>query len=131
MIAIQYQQDTYYDETEIQHCWYAIDSGTRIGELYVAIDTEIISNIEVSEDHRGKGIARSLYEAADQMLDHLKHAPAGGCTPEGLAFAQAVGGEVADDMDELKDLHEALAAVDDEDDYCLSDDYSDYSDYNF
>ena len=50
MIAIQYQQDTYYDETEIQHCWYAIDNGTRIGELYVAIDTEIISNIEVSEE---------------------------------------------------------------------------------
>lgn len=130
MIAIQYQQGTYYSETEIQHCWYAIDdNGTHIGELYVAIDTEIISNIEVSENHRGKGIARSLYEAADQMLDHLKHAPAGGCTPEGLAFAQAVGGEVADDMDELTDLHEALAAVDDEDDYCLSDDHSDYYDF--
>ena len=126
MIAIQYQQDTYYDETEIQHCWFAIEDGERIGELYVAIDTEIISNIEVIPSRRGEGIARSLYEAADQMLDHLKHAPAGGCTPEGLAFAQAMGGEVADDMDELKDLHEALAALDEDDDYTLTDDYSDY-----
>lgn len=131
MITIDYSTGTYYSEAEILHRWFAIEDGERIGELYVAIDTEIILNVEVSEDRRGEGIARSLYEAADQMLDHLKHAPAGGCTPEGLAFAQAVGGEVADDMDELKDLHEALAAVDDEDDYCLSDDYSDYSDYNF
>ena len=126
MITIEYSQGTYYQETETLHRWYAIEDGERIGELYVAIDTEIIMNIEVIESRRGEGIARSLYEAADQMLDHLKHAPAGGCTPEGLAFAQAVGGEVADDMDELKDLHEALAALDEDDDYTLTDDYSDY-----
>ena len=126
MITIEYSIGTYYTETTDMHRWFAIEDGERIGELYVDMDREIIMNIEVHEDRRGEGIARSLYEAADQMLDHLKHAPAGGCTPEGLAFAQAVGGEVADDMDELKDLHEALAAVDDEDDYCLSDDYSDY-----
>ena len=126
MITIEYSIGTYYTETTDMHRWFAIEDGERIGELYVDMDREIIMNIEVSEDHRGKGIARSLYEAADQMLDHLKHAPAGGCTPEGLAFAQAAGGEVADDMDELKDLHEALAALDEDDDYTLTDDYSDY-----
>lgn len=127
MITIEYSTGTYYGEPGLLHRWFAIEDGERIGELYVDMDREIIMNIEVIESRRGEGIARSLYEAADQMLDHLKHAPAGGCTPEGLAFAQAVGGEVADDMDELKDLHEALAPVDDEDDYCLSDDYSDYN----
>ena len=126
MITIEYSTGTYYTETEILHRWFAIEDGERIGELYVDMDREIIMNIEVIESRRGQGIARSLYEAADQMLDHLKHAPAGGCTPEGLAFAQAVGGEVADDMDELKDLHEALAALDEDDDYTVTDDYSDY-----
>ena len=127
MITIEYSIGTYYTETIDMHRWFAIDNGgERIGELYVDMDREIIMNIEVIPGRRGEGIARSLYEAADQMLDHLKHAPAGGCTPEGLAFAQAVGGEVADDMDELKDLHEALAALDEDDDYTLTDDYSDY-----
>ena len=126
MITIEYSTGTYYTETEILHRWFAIEDGERIGELYADVDREIIMNIEVIPGRRGEGIARSLYEAADQMLDHLKHAPAGGCTPEGLAFAQAVGGEVADDMDELKDLHEALAALDEDDDYTFTDDYSDY-----
>ena len=70
-----------------------------------------------------RGIARSLYEAADQMLDGLKHAPAGACTPEGLAFAQAMGGEVADDMAELEDLHEALDALEDLREALEDDDY--------
>ena len=112
MITIEYSTGTYYTETTDMHRWFAIEDGERIGELYVDMDREIIMNIEVIESRRGEGIARSLYEAADQMLDHLKHAPAGGCTPEGLAFAQAMGGEVADDMAELEDLHEALEGDD-------------------
>lgn len=53
-------------------------------------------------------IARSLYEAADGQLDDLKHAPAAACTPEGQAFAEAMGGEIADEMDELADYYEMI-----------------------
>lgn len=101
MTTIEYSTGTYYGETDILYRWFAIDNGERIGELYVDIDREIIMNIEVNADRRGEGIARALYEAADAQLDELKHAPEAACTPEGLAFAQAMGGEVAEDMDEL------------------------------
>ena len=99
--SIQYSTGTYYNEPDEYHRWFAIEDGERIGELYVDIDREIIMNIDVTPDRRGEGIARALYEAADAQLDSLKHAPEAACTPEGLAFAQAMGGEVADDMDEL------------------------------
>lgn len=100
---IEYSTGTYYDEADILHRWFAIEDGERIGELYVDMDREIIMNIEVNTDRRGEGIARKLYEAAEAQLDDLKHAPEAACTPEGLIFAQAMGGTVADDMDELID----------------------------
>ena len=109
MITIEHSTGTYYTETEIMHRWFAVEDGERIGELYVAIDTEVIMNVEVTPERRGEGIARSLYEAADAQLDSLKHAPAAGCTSEGLAFARAVGGEVADDMAELDDFNDFMA----------------------
>lgn len=99
--SIEYSTGTYYGETEQMHRWFAIEDGARIGELYVDMDREIIMNIDVDADRRGEGIARALYEAADAQLDNLMHAPEAACTPEGLAFAQAMGGPVADDMDEL------------------------------
>ena len=108
MITIDYSQGTYYAETGTMHRWFAIEDGEKVGELYVAIDTEIVMNIEVTPNRRGEGIARSLYKAADAQLDNLKHAPAAGCTSEGLAFAQAVGGEVADDMAELDDFNDFM-----------------------
>ena len=99
--SIEYSTGTYYDEADILHRWFAIENGERIGELYVDIDREIIMSIEVNADRRGEGIARALYATADAQLTNLKHAPEAACTPEGLAFAHAMGGEVADDMDEL------------------------------
>lgn len=107
-MEITYSTGTYYGEAETLHRWFATQDGERIGELYVAMDTEVIMNIEVDADHRGEGIARALYEAADKQLDSLKHAPAAGCTPEGAAFAEAMGGEVAEDMDELAIYHEMM-----------------------
>ncbi|GAB3622599.1 hypothetical protein GCM10027418_06810 [Mariniluteicoccus endophyticus] len=98
---IEYSTGTYYGESDILHRWFAIEDRERIGELYVDVEREIIMNIEVNRDRRGEGIARSLYEAAAEMLPLIQHAPAAACTPEGLAFAQAVGGAVADDMEEL------------------------------
>lgn len=99
--SIEYSIGTYYGEAGDLHRWFAIEDGEQIGELYVDIDREIIMNIEVNTDRRGEGIARALYEAANAALSNLKHAPAIACTPEGAAFARAVGGEVADDMDEI------------------------------
>ena len=106
MITIEYNIGTYYTETTDMHRWFAIDNGERIGELYVDMDREIIMMIEVHEDRRGEGIARALYEAADAMLTNLQHAPAAGCTPEGLAFAEAMGGSIAEDMDEIGEVPE-------------------------
>lgn len=101
MITISYSPSTYGNETETMHRWVATDAVQVVGELYADMDREIIMAVEVNPDRRGEGIARALYEAADAQLDELKHAPAAACTPEGLAFAQAMGGAVADDMDEL------------------------------
>ena len=106
MITIEYSIGTYYTETIDMHRWFAIEDGERIGELYVDMDREIIMMIEVHEDRRGEGIARALYEAADAMLTNLQHAPAAGCTPEGLAFAEAMGGSIAEDMDEIDEVPE-------------------------
>ena len=99
--TINYSTGTYYDEADTLRRWFATEDGERIGELYVDIDREIIMNVWANESRRGEGIARALYEAADAQLDTLKHAPEAACTPEGLAFARAMGGEVAEDMDEL------------------------------
>lgn len=107
--SIEYSIGTYYTETTDMHRWFAIEDGERIGELYVDMDREIIMNIEVNADRRGEGIASALYEAADAQLNSLKHAPAAGCTPEGQAFAQAMGGEVAEWMDELGDMDDYAA----------------------
>lgn len=99
--SVEYSTGTYYTETATLHRWFAIEAGERIGELYVDIEREIIMNIWVDPTRRGEGIARALYEAADEQLNELRHAPEAACTPEGLAFARAMGGEVAEDMDEL------------------------------
>lgn len=103
MIEISYSQETYYGEAEIMHRWVATDNGTLVGELYARIDSEIIMAVEVNADRRGEGIARSLYEAADAKLANLRHAPAVACTEDGLAFAEAMGGPVAD-ASELPEL---------------------------
>lgn len=89
----------YYGEQTERHIFRAIEDGEMIGELYVAIGTEVIMNIEVDMDRRGEGIARKLYAAADAALSGLMHAPEWCCTPEGQMFAEAVGGEVATDED--------------------------------
>lgn len=101
--SIEYSQGTYYGEGEALHRFFAVEDGERIGELYVDIPREIIMNIEVIADRRGEGIARALYEAADAKLAHLLHAPAAACTEDGMAFAEAMGGDVAEWMSELGD----------------------------
>lgn len=72
-----------------------IDDGAEVGFL-VAHTSGLILNVEVDEDRQGEGIARALYEHAD-ATQGLYHVPAWGRTPDGDAFAQAMGGDTMDD----------------------------------
>ena len=90
-MKISYQVSPYYGETEEMHMWTAIDDGTVIGGLWADLYTGQIMQIEVDEDRRGEGIARALYETAAAQVD-IYHAPPEHRTPEGDAFATAVGG---------------------------------------
>ena len=72
-----------------------IDDGTEVAFL-LAHDSGIILIFEVVDDRQGEGIARALYEHADDAQG-LYHVPAWGRTPDGDIFARAMGGDVMDD----------------------------------
>jgi GNAT superfamily N-acetyltransferase len=86
----------YYGDGTSNLIWEIRDEDGVAAELYVDAEHRMIMNVEVREDRRGEGLARDLYEAAAATGD-IYHVPAWGCTPEGLAFAEAMGGEVMDD----------------------------------
>lgn len=73
----------------------AIIDGTEVAYL-LAHTSGLILNVEVDEDHQGEGIARALYEYADNAQG-LYHVPAWGRTDDGQGFAHAMGGDVMDD----------------------------------
>lgn len=66
-------------------------------ELLISDEHSEILNIEVREDRRGEGLARHLYDHAYDTLGVIYHSLPAHCTPEGLAFAEAMGGEIADE----------------------------------
>lgn len=111
-----YRTGSYHGDATQNHIWETRDAGTVIAELYVSTDRHEIMNIWTAEDRRGEGLARGLYQTASAQMDVL-HAPAAHRTPEGDAFAEAVGGDTADyDCD----CHACDTVEDDEDD---TDDY--------
>ena len=61
-----YRIGTYYGETETRHIWEITDEQGIAAELYVAMDTLTVVNIETREDRRGEGLARALWEAATE-----------------------------------------------------------------
>lgn len=73
----------------------AIIDGEEVGYL-LAHTSGLILNVEVDADHQGEGIARALYEYADE-IQGLYHVPAWGRTADGDGFANAMGGDVMDD----------------------------------
>jgi hypothetical protein len=73
----------------------AIIDGEEVGYL-LAHTSGLILNVEVDADHQGEGIARALYEYADETQG-LYHVPAWGRTDDGMGFAEAMGGDVMDD----------------------------------
>ena len=77
--------------------------GREVGYL-LAHASGLILNIEVAEDRRRAGIARALFARADADIRAataqargLYHVPSWGRTPDGEAFARAVGGDTVDD----------------------------------
>lgn len=77
-------------------------AGTQVAHLD-AHRNGLILNVEVCEAERGEGYARALYEHAD-AAQGLYHVPSWGRTPEGDAFAEAMGGDVMDDEDAITTL---------------------------
>ena len=94
---INQTRGTYYGDTTDNHIFTITDEQGIAAELYINTEHLVIANIEVREDRRGEGLARALYEHADTTLDGIYHMPAWGCTPEGQAFAEAMGGDILDD----------------------------------
>lgn len=82
--------------TDLAGTRYSMIDGDREVGYLLAHTSGLILNIEVDEDRQGEGIARALYEHADQAQG-LYHVPAWGRTPDGERFVQAVGGDVMDD----------------------------------
>lgn len=91
MMEIRYRTGQYSPTDPVSHIWEAFEGDRVIGELYVSISQGEILNIWVDEVRRGEGIARRLYEAAAAQMT-VYHAPVAHRTPEGDAFARAVGG---------------------------------------
>ncbi|MFE9398684.1 GNAT family N-acetyltransferase [Streptomyces flavidovirens] len=93
MLTITNRTGSYYGDASSNHIWETLDNdGTVLAELYVSTERNEIMNVWVHEDHRGEGYARALYETASSQMD-VFHAPVAHRTPEGNAFAEAVGGE--------------------------------------
>lgn len=90
-----YRTGSYHGDATQNHIWEARHQGAIIAELYVSTDRLEIMNVWTAEDRRGEGLARALYETASAQMDVL-HAPAAHRTPEGDAFAEAVGGDTAE-----------------------------------
>lgn len=96
MTTITHRTGTYGTETHEQHIYEIHDEHGTAAELYIDPTYLVIANIEVRADRRGEGLARALYEHADEHLGGIYHMPDWGCTPEGHGFAAAVGGDTLD-----------------------------------
>lgn len=87
---------SHYSEDNLAGTRYSmIDDGEEVGYL-IAHTTGLVLNVEVDEDRQGEGIARALFEYADDTQG-LYHIPAWGRTGDGNRFANAMGGDTMDD----------------------------------
>lgn len=93
---VTYSIGPYPGETTDLHTWTITDEHGEAAALYADLTTGEICNIEVAPRRRGEGLARLLYETAAAQIT-IYHQPDHHCTPEGLAFKRAVGGETIPD----------------------------------
>lgn len=82
----------YSEQDEPTNHWALIIDGETVSELWVAIDTGEIMQVETPRQHQRNGYAGQLYRAAVAELA-VFHAPESHRTPEGDAFARSVGGD--------------------------------------
>lgn len=85
-----------YSETDDpSHRWSAVIDGETVSELWVDIATGEIAQVETPREHRRNGYAAALYRQAATEIA-IYHAPASHRSVEGDAFAEAMGGPVAE-----------------------------------
>lgn len=83
------------DETIYQ----VIDDGQVVSFLTITTDTRVVLNVETIDERQGEGLARHLWDTAiadGEVLHQQEHHR----TPEGDAFARAMGGETADETED-------------------------------
>ena len=98
MSSITTRRGDYYGDATDNLTWEITDEQGIAAELYIHAEHHMIMNLTVRENRRGEGLARALYEAADATAT-IFHAPEWACSPEGAAFAEAMGGEtISDDL---------------------------------
>jgi len=91
--TITYRIGSYYGDATVNHIWEIADEQGVASELYVSIEDAEVMQVETREDRRGEGLARQLWDAANAQLGTVYHSLPAHRTPEGDAFANAVGGE--------------------------------------
>jgi GNAT superfamily N-acetyltransferase len=94
-MEITQRTGNYYGDNTHNHIWEITDANGTAAELYVSTDRHEIMNITVRPDRRNEGLARALYETASAAMD-IYRAPEAHRTPEGHAFAEAVGGDTVE-----------------------------------
>lgn len=82
----------YGDTDEQMHRWSMTVNGETVSELWIAIETGEIMQVETADGHGRQGYASALYRQAATEIT-IFHAPESHRTPEGDAFARAVGGD--------------------------------------
>ena len=89
--------------------------GTEASFLLIDAGTRKVENVETLTTYARQGLARSLWVAANAEAECF-HAVEHHRTPEGDAFAQAVGGEtIAPELDIIDECFICCGDLDDED----------------
>jgi hypothetical protein len=82
-----------YSETDVpMHHWSMTVAGDTVSQLWVAVGTGEIMQVETPKPHQGNGYASALYRAAAAEIA-IYHAPEAHRTYEGDRFARSVGGD--------------------------------------
>jgi len=77
--------------------------GEQVSYLAVTAEHRVVENVETASGHERRGYARMLWEHANAEAEVL-HAQEHHRTAEGDAFAQAMGGESADEATDYIDV---------------------------
>jgi hypothetical protein len=82
----------YSDTDDLTHHWSLVVDSETVSQMWVAIATGEIVQVETPAEHQGNGYASALYRAAAREIE-IFHAPESHRTYEGDRFARSVGGE--------------------------------------